>query len=236
VFLADDRQLADLGRFCTNPQRFGVLGVDTVFNCGNFYATPTTYPHLLLVKKKTMKSPTMLGIVAIHNHLNTECYNYLAASMIRAQPSLKNILSIGSDDDSKIFLWMNEQFPTSTWVLCKRHIEDNTRRKLTTLRITTSNQQSFISDIFTYVENSKRGLADCSSPAQFVDELEFLEGHWDRKELNIRNVEEAQFHSWFVKYKAEEMKEKMLHPVHKDTGLGYEYYFNNANEFVSNTV
>lgn len=75
VFLADDRQLADLGHFCTNPQRFGVLGVDTVFNCGNFYATPTTYPHLLLVQKKTMKSLTMLGPVAIHKRVNTECYN-----------------------------------------------------------------------------------------------------------------------------------------------------------------
>lgn len=59
VFLPDDRQLDDLQRLCTNPQHFGVLGVDTVFNCGNFYVTPTTYPHLLLVDKTTLKSPTM---------------------------------------------------------------------------------------------------------------------------------------------------------------------------------
>lgn len=45
VFIADDRQLDNLQRFCTNPQHFGVLGVDTVFNYGNFYATPMTYPH-----------------------------------------------------------------------------------------------------------------------------------------------------------------------------------------------
>lgn len=51
----------------------------------------------------------------------------------------------------------------------------------------------------------------------------------------MRNVEEAQFHSWFVKYKAEEMKEKMLYPVRKDIGLGYGYYFNNANESINNT-
>ena len=236
VFLADDRQLADLGRFCTNPQRFGVLGVDTVFNCGNFYATPTTYPHLLLVDKKTMKSPTMLGPVAIHKRLNTECYNYLAASITRAQPALRNILSIGSDGDSKIFNGMNEQFPASTWVLCKKHVEDNLRRKLTSLGITSSNQQPFIADIFGNVENSKRGLADCSSPAQFDNELEALKAHWNQKELSIRNVEEAQFHSWFVKYKAEEMKEKMLYPVRNDIGLGYDYYFNNANESINNTV
>lgn len=120
--------------------------------------------------KKTMKSPTMLGPVAIHKRLNTECYNYLAASMTRAQPALRNILSIGSDGDSKIFNGMKEQFPASTWVLCKKHVEDNVRRKLTSLGITTSNQQPFITDIFGNAENSKRGLADCSSPAQFDDE------------------------------------------------------------------
>ena len=236
VFLADDRQLADLGRFCTNPQRFGVLGDDTVFNCGNFYATPTTYLHLLLVHKKTMKSQTMLGTVAIHKRLNTECFNYLAASMTRAQPALRNILSIRSDGDGKIFNRMNDKFPASTWVLCKKHVEDNVRRKLTSLGITTSNQQSFITDIFGNVENSKRGLADCSSPAQFDDELAALKGHWDGKELSIRNVEEAHFHSWFVKYKAKEMKEKMLYPFRKNIGLGYDYYFNNANESMNNTV
>lgn len=235
VFLADDRQLADLGRFCTNPQRFGVLGVDTVFNCGNFYATPTTYPHLLLVDKKRMKSPTMLGPMAIHKRLNTECYNYLAASITRVQPALRNILSIGSDGDSKIFNGMNEQFPASTWLLCKKHVEDNLRCKLMSLGITSSNQQPFIADIFGNVENSKRGLADCSSPEQSDDELEALKAHWDWKELSMRNVEEAQFHSWFVKYKAEEMKEKMLYPVRKDIGLGYGYYFNNANESINNT-
>lgn len=179
VFLADDRQLADVRRFCTNPQRFGVLGVDTVFNCGNFYATPTTYPHLLLEDKKTMKSPTMLGPVAIHKRLNTECYNYLAASMTRAQPALRNILSIGSDGDSKIFNGMKEQFPASTWVLCKKHVEDNIRRKLTSLGITSGNQQPFITDIFGNAEQSQKGLADSSSPAQFDDELEALKGRWD---------------------------------------------------------
>lgn len=236
VFLADDRQMEDIRRFCTNPQRFGVLGVDTVFNCGNFYATPTTYPHLLLVDKTTMKCPTMLGPVSVHKRLNTECYDYLAASMTRAQPALRNILSIGSDGDSKIFNGMKEQFPASTWVLCKKHVEDNVRRKLTSLGITTSNQQVFVTDIFGNVEQNKRGLADCSSRAHFDDELKALKGHWDQKELSIRNVEQAQFHSWFMRYKSEEMKERMLYPVRRDIGLGYDYYYNNANESINNSV
>ena len=142
VFLADDRQLADLGRFCTNPQRFGVLGVDTVFNCGNFYATPTTYPHLLLVDKKMMKSPTMLG-PWYPQAFKYRMLQLLSSIHYKSAASIKNILSIGSDGDSKIFNGMNEQFPASTWVLFKKHVEDNLRRKLTSLGIMSSNQQPF---------------------------------------------------------------------------------------------
>jgi len=82
--------------------------------------------------------------------------------MTRVQPALRNIQSIGSDGVRKIFNGMNKQFPASKCVLCKKHVEDIVRGKLTSLDITTSNQQSFITDIFGNVENSKRGLADCS--------------------------------------------------------------------------
>lgn len=237
VFLAGDRQLDDVQRFCTNPWRFGVLGVDTVFKCGNFYATPTTYPHLLLVDKTTMKFPTMLGPVPVHKRLNTECCNYLAASMTRAQPALRNILSIGSDGDNKVFNGMKEQFPASTWVLCKKHVEDNVRRKLTSMGISQpANQQPFISDIFGNAENSKKGLVDCSSPSQFDDELDALICVWDQRELNLPNVEEAQFHTWFLRYKADDIKERMLYSVRRDLGLGFNFYYNKANESINNSV
>lgn len=32
------------------------------------------------------------------------------------------------------------------------------------------------------------------------------------------------------------MKERMLYPVRRDVGLGYDYYFNSANESINNTV
>ena len=44
-FLADDRELLDLERFCTNPSKPGILSIDTTYNCGELYVTPTTYRH-----------------------------------------------------------------------------------------------------------------------------------------------------------------------------------------------
>ena len=43
--LAFDWTLADLERFCTNPQQHVILGVDPTSNLGSFHVTVTTYQH-----------------------------------------------------------------------------------------------------------------------------------------------------------------------------------------------
>ena len=45
AFLADERQLKEVERFCTNPSDPAILSVDTTYNCGAFYVTPTMYRH-----------------------------------------------------------------------------------------------------------------------------------------------------------------------------------------------
>ena len=42
VFLATEQQLADVVRFCTNPEAFCILGVDCTFQIADFYYTFTT--------------------------------------------------------------------------------------------------------------------------------------------------------------------------------------------------
>ena len=39
-----------------------------------------------------------------------------------------------------------------------------------------------------------------------------------------------------MRYKADEIKEKLFYPVRGDVGLGYDFYYNNANESISNSV
>ena len=54
---------------------------------------------------------------------------------------------------------------------------------------------------------------------QFGKRLKAAKDRWDQKELSIRNLKEAQFYSWFVRYKADAIKEKLLYPVRRDVGL-----------------
>lgn len=37
-----------------------------------------------------------------------------------------------------------------------------------------------------------------------------------------------------MRYKADEIKEKLLYPVRRNVGLGYDFYYNNANESINN--
>ena len=46
--LSTEWQLDDMVRFLTANHRFGVLTADSTYNLGEFYATPKTYPHLML--------------------------------------------------------------------------------------------------------------------------------------------------------------------------------------------
>ena len=88
AFLADDLQLLDLERFCTNPSKPGILSINTTYNCGEFYVKPTTCQHKLLLSKRTGKNPVLLWPTLIHKHRDQEAFSYLANSMIRLKPSL----------------------------------------------------------------------------------------------------------------------------------------------------
>lgn len=60
--VASDRQLNDLVPFCTTQFLPAlVLCIDTTFNIGNFFVTPTTYKHKILVDRHYRKKPTLFG-------------------------------------------------------------------------------------------------------------------------------------------------------------------------------
>ena len=62
-----DWQIADMERFVTShSEQRGILTIDPTYNLGQFYVTPTTYPHLMLEDITTRKNPSLLGPVLIH--------------------------------------------------------------------------------------------------------------------------------------------------------------------------
>ena len=76
---------------------------------------------------------------------------------------------------------------------------------------------------------------DCESPEQFDVELQQLEEVWNSKEMYTWSSSEANFHSWFTKYQALNIKQKMLKPLCQAAGLGHipAEYTNNPNKFTN---
>ena len=61
-----DWQIADMERFVTNTsEQHGILTIDPTYNLGQFYVTPTTYPHLMLEDITTRKNPSLVLCLSI---------------------------------------------------------------------------------------------------------------------------------------------------------------------------
>lgn len=102
VILANNFQLAEVKRFCTNPAKFSVFGVDVTFNVGDFYVCLTTYRDLML-KTKSGVHPVMLGPILLHQRKLFSTYYTLPSTMIRLDPDLREILAFGTDGELALF-------------------------------------------------------------------------------------------------------------------------------------
>ena len=79
------------------------------------------------------KHSVMIGPTLIHKHRDEEAFAYLASSMGRVSPRLVSLLAIGSDRDKAIKKGLGSQFPNVVFVACKKHFEDDLKRKLSEL-------------------------------------------------------------------------------------------------------
>ena len=233
--LASDRQVQDVKRFCANTtEKFSVLSIDTTFNIGDFYVTPTTYRHLLLDDRRTENPPLLLGPTLIHTRKDSDTFSYFGATLTGLENGTRNIRFIGSDREDAVEKGMSPYLPVATWLACKRHVVEDCKRKLRSLGISSEYLTAFLRDIFGSDANHEKGLIDSEGCMDFDAKLESLENVWNSREKTSRGAAlsdsgEAEFHRYFVAHVAEDMK-KMISPVRKRADLGEAFFYNNAAE------
>ena len=232
--VASDRQLTDIKRFCANTtDNVSVLSIDTTFNIGDFYLTPTTYRHLLLEDKRTENPPLLMGPTLIHTRKDTETFSYFGSSLKGLQPELKNIRFMGSYREDAVEKGMSIHLPLATWLACKRHVEDDCRRKLRSLGMLPNQCSPFLLDIFGSDTAKEKGLIDAENCDDFDAKLLSLEETWNKREKTERGLtdeSDAEFHQYFLSFVAQDMKRKMISPVRRRAGLSENFFFNNAAE------
>ena len=141
-----DDQLADIVRFCTNPNNFGILGADPTFNLGKFNVTVTTYTNLLVVDRKTRKHPVMIGPLFMHQAKTYDAYNYFFSKMVSLNKDIGNVLAFGTDGEEPLFKAMERNMYHAIHLRCFGHFRDNCKERLRLLPREV--QKEFLDDVF----------------------------------------------------------------------------------------
>ena len=232
--LATNQQVKDVARFCTNPEKFSVLGVDPTFNFGKFYATVTTYRHLLL-RTKAGTHPVRVGPIMINHKKEPASYYELSANIVKLDAQTQNVLVYGSDGEAALKEGFGRPFPYAQHLLCDIHMKDNVISKLSGLGIKGQEANEFVTDIFGKNSGSLRipGLIDAPDKEQFDKSLEGLKSVWCARHTNG-----GRFLDYFLKYKSDLIKETMTQDIRSMCGLGYppDVYDQNANECINSVL
>ena len=214
--LASNWTLNDLDRFCTSPN-CTVLCIDPTFSLGDFDVTVTTYRHLML-HNSSGKHPVMMGPLMIHKQKKFESYHFFASSLVGLKPSLCNLRAFGTDGEKAISNAMHVVFDEAVHLRCFLHFKGNLDSKLREYKVPKNERIEFLRDVFGNPEELEKGIVDADTEEEFEALIISLKEIWERRERQYNNP--PQFHSWFVRYCKDEVKNTMLKPKRIHCGLG----------------
>ena len=222
--LATDKQLHDLVRFATNPNRFCALSIDPTFSLGHFSVTRIAYRNLLVTDTRTGKSPVMLGPMLVHQRKSYATYHFFVSTLLGVAPGLSKILAFGTDGEEALVKAFKQQLPFAVHLRCFHHMKQDIHRKLS---VDMGYPNSTVSEIIAHIFGRKEGpiflegLVDSCSEAEYDTKLCSLRETWDKLEgLRTKKCEKITFFLWFKIYHAEEIKSTMLRSVREAAGLG----------------
>ena len=177
--MTTDHQLNDVARFCSNPAKFCVLGVDPTFNFGKYYVTVTTYHHLWL-RTKEESHPVCIGPVMIHNKKEASSYHELSSTMIKSKPEIRKTVVYGTDGEKSLLDGFGWTLANARHLLCDLHMKDNIAAKSQELGIRGETAQIFMTDIFGKTAGSERirGLIDEASSQSVDSAMENFKAKW----------------------------------------------------------
>ena len=145
VVISSDIQIKDVARFCTLPPR-GVAEVfsgDLTFKLGDFYVTVTSFRNPMLISKEGTH-PTHIGPVQIQHRKLLSSYKYFSSSLKRIEPSIIDLKTFVTDEESNIVDAFTQEFPSAVNIQCFRHFKKAIERKLKNWIGSDRNQVCFV--------------------------------------------------------------------------------------------
>jgi len=183
--LANNQQLNDMTRFCTNANQCYELGIDPIFNLSEFNVTIIIYRHLKPIDRHTKKPPVLVGLMLIHQKKPIFflcfqlCWSFFTAEFIGSIWRKANRWCFSHTVSS-----------CTTPVVCGIEF-------LPSWEIWGFLEIMQIPSSLMCLASSKEhtGLADCDSAQQFDDELLQLKEVWDKSEMCVWSSTDAKLYS-----------------------------------------
>ena len=162
-------QFHDILRFCSNPLQFYPLGIDTTFNLGEFYVTPTAYKSLILENAHNEKSPTLVGPTLIHMSRSYSAFCHLAAKLKEIDNGIGDLKCVITEGEPGLIKPFQVFYPQMPLLRCTRHFRENCVDKLKSLEIKGEDQCYFVRCIFgsSVEEVYHEGLLDAPDSETF---------------------------------------------------------------------
>ena len=168
VIVYDDRQLADVKRFCCGKSPTCVLGVDRTFNVGKCFVTVTTYKYTDVIRLRSSQPPIFLGPLYLHWDATLSTYaNFFQHLRLKLACEVDTGIvtpadvKVGSDDERAMRNALSLAFPSGCHLLCIQHLRQNVQHYL-------RNKVGASSEVRRQVEGAIFGdLAVCKSEDDF---------------------------------------------------------------------
>ena len=205
--------LSNIVRECCSIESKCIFSIDTTYNIGPFYVTPSTF-QMEDVKHEASGSERahFPGPAMFHVRRTARDFIYFSSTLCEINPNFSKVKFIGCDRDDAQRNFLNP-LRTPAPLYCTKHVQDDISRKLVDLKLDSA---PYLQDVFGSVHNETLGLIDCDARV-FRSRLLELEKRWDPR-----------FSKYFKSYIEEDMRVGMLAPLMKM--LNIDRFYNNASE------
>eukprot|EP00112_Aurelia_sp_Birch-Aquarium-sp1_P018622 Seg4461.2 transcript_id=Seg4461.2/GoldUCD/mRNA.D3Y31 product="hypothetical protein" protein_id=Seg4461.2/GoldUCD/D3Y31 len=220
-----DQTMSNIAEMCTCQDNCTPFCVDTTYGIGDFFVTTTSYKNLKLVNATNNKHPSFPGPALFHMEQDAPVFGYFAQTLIGLKDECKYILFLGSDRDKALTNGMNKYLLVATNLYCKKHLEDDIKRKFSKLPHVSKNIRSLIlTDILGSEGAQTKGLIDAKSEQDFEDQWYACYEKWDELERNCGDSIIPKLSNYFKTYIANDMRDGMLLSKRRSAGLGDDFF------------
>ena len=190
-------------------------GIDTTFNLGHFFVTPTTFRNTALQNRRTKKTPVFCGPTMIHYRNDVRSYEELL-DYLRRELRAPNDFVIGSDGAQAIVNAVRSVFPDSIHLFCVRHVRNNIERHLMKIQLSKDERRQLLEYLFDRPES----LIQFETEDEFNRRLEGLSEVWhsilDGNEERFSDSND--FFAWFTRYQLDTFRRHLIGSVRLQAG------------------